>query len=173
MLSTIFADVGVVNQVIGRFGGNPIHFMTSAKWYYFLYIGSDIWQQTGWNSIIYLAAIAGINPELYEAAQLDGANWFQRTRHVTLPGIKDTVLVMLIMRVGNLLTVGLEKSLLLQNAGNKEVSYVLSTFVYQKGLIDCDYGYSTAVSLFNSVVALVTLAVVNHICKKNADVSIW
>ena len=127
----------------------------------------------GYGSIIYLAAIGGINPDLYEAAMLDGAGRLRQTWHVTLPGLAPTIITMLIMRIGSILNVGYEKILLLMNDANRESAEVISTFVYQKGLVEASYGYATAVGLFNSVVCLVFLTTANALSRKFSETSLW
>ncbi len=174
MLSGLFSVTnGFVNQMIEKLGGEKISFLVSASWYRTLYLGSGIWQETGWSSVVYFGAITAIDPQLYEAARIDGAGRFKQMLHITLPGILSTIIIMLILRTGSILTVGLEKSLLMSNSANRSVSRVLSMYVYDEGLVKANYGYATAVNLVNSVVSLVTLSIVNGICKRTAEISVW
>ncbi|HML45160.1 MAG TPA: ABC transporter permease subunit, partial [Clostridia bacterium] len=131
---------GIVAKFVGLFTGQVINLMAHKEQFSAIYVGSNIWQGIGFGSIIYLAAISSVNPELYEAAIVDGAGRIRQTIHVTLPGILPTIVIMLILRIGNMLSIGYEKMLLLQNASNLEASEIISTFVYRKGLIEASYG---------------------------------
>ncbi len=164
---------GVFNDVIGALGGTRISLLTKSNLFTPIYVLSNIWAGMGYGSIIYLAAIGGINSELYEAAMLDGAGRLRQTWHVTLPGLMPTIVTMLIMRIGNILNVGYEKILLLMNDANREAAEVISTFVYQKCLVEASYGYSTAVGLFNSVICLIFLVLANTISRKFSETSLW
>ena len=134
---------------------------------------SGIWQHVGWNSIIYLAAITNINPELYESAHVDGANTFQKMWHITIPGIFPIISIMLILRVGELLTVGYEKVLLLYSPLIYETADVISTYVYREGLIGLKYSYTTAINTFVSIVSLVLILTSNYAAKKMGQEGIW
>ena len=138
-----------------------------------IYVISEIWQGIGWGSIIYIASISGISAELYEAARIDGAGRWKQTLYVTIPGIMPTVITMLIMRIGSMMSLGFEKIFLIYNPSIYETADVISTFVYRKGLIDQSYSFSTAVGLFNSVINLVLLATANKVCKMLTDHSLW
>ena len=138
-----------------------------------VYIVSDIWQESGWNMIIYLAALAGIDLSLYEAAVVDGAGRWKQTLHVTIPGILPTVIIMLIMRVGQILNVSFEKVLLLYNDLTAEKAEVISTFVYKRGLLNREWSFSVAVGLFNSIINFILLVIVNKICSKTTETSLW
>ena len=138
-----------------------------------VYILSDIWQQVGWGSIIYLAALTGIDASQYEAAEIDGAGKWKQMIHVTLPGILPTISIMLILRIGGILSVGYEKIILLYNDATLEVADVISTYVYQKGLLEQSWSFSTAVGLFNSAVNFIFLIGANAISKKVSDSSLW
>lgn len=166
LVSSFCQTNGVFNDIIVFFGGERTNLLLNSKLFYPIYILSDIWQEVGWGSIIYLSAISGIDQEQYEAAKIDGANRIQQLLYITLPGLLPTISMMLVLRLGQVLTVGYEKILLLQNSLNSNVSTVISVFVYQKGLISGDYSYSTAVSLFNSVVNIVFLLAANKMSKK-------
>ena len=164
---------GIVNHLIAALGGTRIHFMAEPSWFRPLYIGSDIWQNAGWGSIIYLAALSNINPELHEAAIMDGANKYQRVWHIDLPGILPTVVIMFILGAGKVMTVGFEKAFLMKNDLNVSSSEIISVYVYQRGLLDNQPSLSTAVGMFESVVNLVLITTVNFISKKVSDSSLF
>ncbi|WP_309120119.1 ABC transporter permease subunit [Paenibacillus sp.] len=164
---------GLVNQALGFFGIENIHFLMIPEWFRTIYIGSGIWQGIGWGSIIYLAALTAIDPQLYDAAKIDGANRWKQMRHVTLPGIAPTIVIMLLFSIGAIMSVSFEKVLLLQNGANFDTSDIISTYVYRRGLVSTDFSYATAVGLFNSVVALFFLTLGNYISKKVSETSLW
>lgn len=138
-----------------------------------IYIISEIWQQIGWGTIIYLAAITGIDQQQYEAAKIDGATKVQQIRHVTLPGILPTIMIMLILALGNIMNVGFEKIILLYSASIYETADVISTFVYRKGILEFSYSYSAAVGLFNSVINFTILLLANSFSKRASKNSLW
>ncbi|MFU0799901.1 MAG: ABC transmembrane type-1 domain-containing protein [Xylanivirga thermophila] len=138
-----------------------------------IYISSEIWTNLGWGSIIYLAALTNIDPSLYEAAIIDGANRWKQTIHITIPGIAPTIMILLILQIGSMMSVGWEKIILLYNPLTYETADVISSFVYRRGLINFDYSYSAAVGLFNSIVNFVLLISANTISKKVNDMSLW
>ena len=164
---------GFVNAFIEMMGFERIDFMLEARYFRSLYIGSGIWQGLGWGTIIYLAALAGVSTELVEAARIDGATRIQIIRYVNIPTIMPTITILLIMSCGSILGVGFEKTYLLQTPMNLSVSQVLSTYVYHVGLISVQYSYSTAIQLFNTVVNITFLIIVNLIVKKLTDISLW
>ncbi|MCD9020265.1 ABC transporter permease subunit [Cohnella sp. NL03-T5] len=164
---------GLVNNVIRLFGGDPVLFMTEPSWFKSVYVLSEVWQQMGWSSIIYLAALAAIDPQLHEAATMDGASRLQRIRHINLPGIMPTVVILLILNTGSILGIGFEKIYLMQNDLNMESSDVIATYVYRSGILDAQYSFSAAVGLFNSVVSFVLLLSVNFIARRTGDNSLW
>lgn len=173
MVTMFTSDTGFIgvafNAITGSKGnmlGNPDNFLP-------IYVISNIWKEVGWGSIIYLSALLAIDDSLYEAAEIDGANRWKQTIHVTLPGILPTIVIMLILRMGHILGVGYEKVLLLQNTANIDVSEVISTFVYKRGIIDSSYSYSAAVGLFNTAVNLLFLTTTNSISKKVNDTALW
>jgi len=166
-------DGGLVNLAIKMLGGTPVYFLGEARYFYAIMTASGIWQNIGWNSIIYLAAITNINPELYESAHVDGANTFQKMWHITIPGIYKIISIMLILRVGELLTVGYEKILLLYSPMIYETADVISTYVYREGLIGLKYSYSTAINMFVSVISLVLVLSSNYAAKKIGQEGIW
>ena len=134
---------------------------------------SGVWQGMGWSSIIYISALSGVDYEMHEAAIVDGATKLQRILHIDLPSIKPTIIMMLILQLGSLMNVGFEKVFLLQNTLNKQAASVISTYVYEVGLINSDYGYSTAIGLFNSIINMLLLVGANWFCKKFADESLF
>lgn len=164
---------GLVNQLIMKSGAKPIYFMNKAEYFRPLSIASGVWQGTGWNSIIYLAAIAGIDPVYYEAATIDGATWWQKIWKITLPSIRSTILIMFILRMGQMMNSDFEKVMLMQTAGNKSVSQLLSTYVYERGVLNSDYGYATAVSFFNSLVSLLLVSAANLTTRKITGEALW
>jgi putative aldouronate transport system permease protein len=164
---------GIINHLITFFGGERISFMTEPEWFKSIYVFSGVWQGMGWSSIIYLAALAGIDPTLHEAAKVDGASRLQRIWKINLPGIMPTVVILLILNVGQIMGVGFEKIYLMQNDLNIESSEVISTYVYTQGILGAQYSFSAAVGLFNSLVNLVLLVLVNRIAKKVNETSLW
>ena len=168
-------SVGIVNKFIAAFGLQPVGFMGRPEWFQTIYVFSGIWQQAGYASIIFLAALASVSPELHEAAIVDGAGMLQRNWHIDLPAIMPTAIILLILNVGNLMSVGFEKVFLLQNAMNLETSEVIQTFVYKRGIAwqPPNFSYAAAVGLFNSVVNLVMLVAVNALARRVSDTSLW
>lgn len=164
---------GLINVVITLFGGEPISFMTEPGWFKSVYVWSGVWQTMGWSSIIYIAALAGIDPQLHEAARVDGASRLRRIWHINLPGIAPTIIVLLILNMGSILGVGFEKVFLMQNDLNMESSDVISTNVYRSGILGAQYSFSAAVGLFNSVVNFIMLLTVNRIARKVSSSSLW
>lgn len=168
-----FSTSGVVNQVITILGGEAIFFMQKPEWFRPIYVGSGIWQGVGYGSIIYLSALSGVDMELYDAAAIDGCSRFKRVIHVTLPGILPTIIIMLILRVGNMMSVGFEKIILLYNEMIYETADVISSFVYRYGMTKGNYSYATAVGLFNSVFNFLLLIGVNTLSRKVSETSLW
>ncbi|MBR2036119.1 MAG: sugar ABC transporter permease [Lachnospiraceae bacterium] len=166
MITVYCQTNGLFSQILVFFGGEPTNLLTHSKYFYPIYILSTIWQNVGWDSIIFLAALAGIDQEQYEAARIDGASRMQQMRYITFPGLVPTISMLLVLKLGKVLNVGYEKILLLYQPLTYDVADVISTYVYRKGLIDADYSFSTAVNLFNSAVNIVFLLVSNRISKK-------
>ena len=164
---------GLVNMVISKMGGEAIPFLNDAKHWIGTYIGFGIWQNFGWGSIVYLAAIAGINPELYEAASVDGAGRFRKMWHITLPGIKPTIVVLLIMSLGNILGGGFDRPFAFQNNLVMRVADVIATFVYRVGIKGLQFSLTTAVGLFQSLVGIIFLLMANFISRKLGERGIW
>ena len=164
---------GVFNDIGAFFGAQRTALLQKPAYFRTIYVASGIWQEIGWSSIIYLAALTGIDPQLYEAAEIDGANRLRQTWHITLPGIMPTIIMLLILRMGSILGVGYEKILLLYNETIYETADVISTYVYRKGLIEANFSYSTAVGLFNSIINVVFLVGTNLISKKVTDIGLF
>ncbi len=166
-------STGLVNKLLGLFGVNPISFLMIPDYFRTIFISMGIWKSVGWGTIIYLAAIAGINPELYEAASIDGASKLKKVWYVTLPGILPVIVILLILQLGDILSVGAESIILLYNPVTYETADVLSTYVYRRGLISGEFSFAAAVDLFNSVVGLILVFTANKISKKVTETSIW
>jgi putative aldouronate transport system permease protein len=165
---------GVVNRVLLLFGAQEaVRFMERPEYFKTIYVVSNVWQNMGWNSIIYLAALAGIDPTLYDAASIDGASRLQRIRHISLPSLLPTISVLFILRVGTIMNVGFEKVFLMQNPLNMIGSDVISTFVYRTGILGADYSFSAAVGLFNSIINFALLFSVNELSKRMQQSSLW
>jgi putative aldouronate transport system permease protein len=173
ILQQILSTTGMVNKLLEKIGINSISFLSQAGLFKSIYVWSGIWQTVGYNAIIYLAALAGINPELHEVAQIDGANIWQRIWHVDIPGIMPTAMILFILGAAGILNVGFEKIYLMYGPLTMETADVISTYVYRVGLIDMNYGFATAVGLFQSVISFIFLLIVNHIAKKISDISLW
>jgi len=173
MLIDFTSTDGLINSILVNFGVEPVNWLTKPEWFRTIYIGSGVWQSIGWDSIIYLAALSGIDPSLYEAATVDGAGRWKQLLHITLPGIAPTIVIMLILNIGGLMSVGYEKIILLYNPMTWETSDVISSYVYRKGLIGADYSFSTAVGLLESAVGFVLLVLANKFSKKISEVSLW
>jgi putative aldouronate transport system permease protein len=156
---------GIINQLVGLFGHKPIEFLTSTAWFRPLIVLQLIWKDAGWGTIIFLAALAGVNLQLYEAARMDGANRFQLLWHVTLPSIRSVIVILFILRLGSFLDLGFEQIFLMLNAVNREVGEVFDTYVYRVGLQQGQFSYSTAVGLFKSVVGLILVLIANKVAK--------
>ncbi len=164
---------GLVNMVIENLGGESIPFLNDAKHWIGTYIGVGVWQSFGWNSIVYLAAIAGINTELYEAASVDGAGRFRKMWHITLPGIKPTIVVLLIMNLGNILGSGFDRPFAFQNNLVMKVADVISTYVYRTGIKGLQFSLTTAIGLFQSVVGVFFLLMANWLSRRLGERGIW
>ncbi|ABX42558.1 ABC transporter permease [Lachnoclostridium phytofermentans] len=165
--------IGIINKLIGLFGVGPINFFGNANIFRGLYVWSGVWQVTGYSAIIYIAALAGVSPELKEAAIVDGASRMKRIWHVDLPAIRPTIVTMLIFACGNMINIGFDKVYLMQNSMNLARSEVIATFVYKVGLVNADYGFSTAAGLFQSLVSFLMLIAVNKLSKVITETSLW
>lgn len=166
-------STGLLNMLLNKFGIESIPFLSDPKYWVVMYIFLGVWQSFGWNSIIYLAAIAGINPELYEAASVDGAGRFKKMWHITLPGIRSTIVVILVMNLGNILSSNFDRPFALQNNLVMETANVLSTFVYKYGIKGLQFSMSTAVGFFQSIVCVVFLLLANWISRRLGERGIW
>ncbi|SEM56750.1 putative aldouronate transport system permease protein [Paenibacillus sp. cl141a] len=165
--------LGIVNTIAGALGFEAINYLGEPGMFRTIYVLSDVWQTMGYSAVIYLAALAGVDPSLYEAAKVDGANRFQKILNVDLPGILPAAVIILILSVGNIMALGFEKMYLLQNPLNLSTSEIISTYVYKIGLLNANYSFATAVGLFNSLINLVLLLVVNAIAKRASNTSLW
>lgn len=164
---------GILNTILGAFGAEPIGFLESSKYFKGVYVLSEVWQESGWSSIIYIAALAGIDPALYEAAKIDGAGRMKRIIHISLPGITPTIVTLLILKIGQIMSIGFEKAYLLQNDLNLKSSEIISTLVYKQGILQGNIGYATTVGLMNSCLNLLLIILANKFCKKFFDTSLW
>ena len=166
-------ETGAFNTILALLGGTPQDWMARSYLFAPVYVITDLWQNIGWNSIIYLAAMSSLSPELIDASHVDGANRFHVLRYIYIPHLMPTVIVMLLLKMGTLVSIGFEKVFLLQNPLNLDSSTVLSTYVYQLGMIKGQYSYSAAVSLFESIVNILIVVVFNAISRKVSDTSLW
>lgn len=166
-------STGIVNILIKLVGMQPVEFMSSPALFTHIYVWTGIWQNTGFSSVIYFAALASVDPEQHEAATIDGASRLQRLWYINLPVLIPIATILLILSAGNIMSVGFEKVFLLQNTLNMEASEVISTYVYKVGLINAEYSFSAAVGLFNSVINALLLVVVNTFARKLSDTSLW
>ncbi|MGB4369224.1 MAG: ABC transporter permease subunit [Caldicoprobacterales bacterium] len=164
---------GIINNFLRRLGMEPINFMGEPAWFRPLYIGSGIWQSFGWNSIIYMAALTSIDPQLYEAARIDGCNRWQEMRHITIPGLMPTAIMLLILALGNLMNVGFEKIILMYSPATYNVADVISTYVYRRGILSAQYSFGAAVGLFNSIINFILLITVNKISRRYTQIGLW
>lgn len=164
---------GFITNFLSMFGYEGGNLLNHGEYWIPIYVISNIWQGAGWGSIVYLAALTGIDSELYDAAKVDGANRWKQTLNVTIPCILPTIIIMLIMRVGQIMGVGYEKTILLYNEGIYDVADIISTYVYRRGLLDRQFSFSTAVGLFNSVVNFILVVGANQISKKTTETSLW
>ena len=164
---------GFITSFLSMFGYDGGNLLNHGEYWIPIYVISNIWQGAGWGSIVYLAALTGIDSELYDAAKVDGANRWKQTLNVTIPCILPTIIIMLIMRVGQIMGVGYEKTILLYNEGIYDVADIISTYVYRRGLLDRQFSFSTAVGLFNSVVNFILVVGANQISKKTTETSLW
>ena len=173
LIKTFTYSDGIINDLLVRFLGERIAFLQEPKYFRTIYIISEIWQTVGWDSIIYMAALAGVDRELYDAACVDGAGRWRQLFCVTLPSISPTIIVLLIIKIGSMINLGYEKVILLYNEVTYETADIISSFIYRKGLHDFSWSYSTAVGLFNSVCSFILLFSSNTICKKITENSLW
>lgn len=173
MLTNFSMTTGLFNDIIAFFGGERSPLLQDPKLYRTIYVASSIWQEVGWGSIIYLSALVGVDSQLYEAAQIDGAGKWKQLIHVTMPAIAPTIIIMLIMKMGSLMNMGYEKTILLYNPSTYETADIISSHIYRIGLLDQDWSYSTAIGLFNSVINFGLLLITNKISKRYSETSLW
>lgn len=164
---------GFVNIFLQFLGAEPIDFMNKSGYFKSIYVWSGIWQSTGWSSIIYIAALTSIDPQQYDAAVIDGASRLQRIWHINIPGIMPTAVILLILSAGGIMSVGFEKIYLMQNPLNMESSDVIATYIYRSGIQQAELSFATSVGLFNSIINLVLLIIVNTVARKVGDTSLW
>ena len=173
-ISLLSPSTGVVNIVLNKvLGIKPIYFLADKFWWPVMFVISGIWQGAGWGTIIYLAAITNIDPQLYEASYVDGASKWRQMWHITLPGIRSTIAILLILRMGGMMNVGFEHVFVLQNSAVRSVSEVISTFVYRAGILSTQYSYTTAVGLFQSLVSMILIVSTNRIIKALGEEGLW
>ncbi|WP_375295197.1 ABC transporter permease [Paenibacillus sp.] len=174
LVTFLSPSTGIVNHLLVKaFGIEPILFLGMPEWFRTIYVGSEIWQKVGWGTILYLAAIAGIDPTLYEAAKMDGANRFQQMRHVTFVGMVPVMIILFVLTLGNFMESGFQKILLLYNTMNYETSDVINTFVYRRGILDADFSFATAVGLFQSAIGFLLVVAANRFVRKYGQTSLW
>ncbi|MDR6879369.1 putative aldouronate transport system permease protein [Bacillus sp. 3255] len=173
MLVDFLARDGVVNQLLSLLNVTSKSYLSEPEWFRFIYISSGIWQQVGWGSIIYLAALSAIDPSLYEAAKVDGASRWKQVIHISIPGIMPTIIILFILKMGSMMSVGSEKILLMYNPLTYDTADVISTFVYRKGILEASYSYTTAVGLFNAVIAFTLLIISNNLSKRVSETKLW
>jgi putative aldouronate transport system permease protein len=173
MITDFSLSTGLFNDIIEFFGGARFPLLQQPNLYRPIYIASDIWQNVGWGTIIYLSALSAIDPQLYEAAMIDGAGRFKQLLHVTLPSITPTIVILLILRIGHLLGVGYEKTILLYNPATYETADIISTYTYRVGLLEQNWSYSTAIGLFNSLINFGLLLIANKVSRKVSETSLW
>jgi putative aldouronate transport system permease protein len=173
MVMQIVSVNGTVNQIVGFFGGDAINFIQQAGWFRAIYVSSEAWQTIGWGTILYLAALTTIDMDLYEAARIDGANRWQQTWHITLPGIRPTMITLLILNIGTFMAVGFEKVLLLYNPLTYPTADVISTYLYRVGIVSSNFSYATAIGLFESLIGLTLILSANAISRRTVGTSLW
>lgn len=166
-------STGIINVIIKAMGMDPVFFLGDPEMFPHLYVWSGVWQNAGWGTIIYLAALAGIDPSLYEAARVDGANKFRLIWHIDIPGIMPTAILLLIMDLGKVMNIGFQKAYLLQNPLNMEASEIIPTYVYKVGLQQAQFSYSTAIELFNTTINIILLVIVNKFARRVSETSLW
>lgn len=173
LVVNFLAPSGLINNIIAALGGNRTYFLTQPEYFRGIFTGMNVWKESGFGAVIYIAALASIDPQLYEAAVVDGANRWKQTLHVTIPGILPTITIMLILRIGKMLSVGFESVLLLQQPATYETSDVISTYVYRLAIEKGTYDVAAAVDLFNAIIALILVFAANKISKKFSETSLW
>jgi len=173
VITSFSPSAGIVNTILGWFGVDSIYFLTKPEWFRPIFIGTGIWQEAGFQSIVYLAAIAGVSPTLYESAVVDGASRWQMMWKITIPSIMATIIIMLIIRIGNILEISFEMIILLYQPATYETADVVNTFIYRQGLQGGQYDFAAAAGLFNAIVAFVLVMTANTISKRYSRTSLW
>ena len=173
MLRDFASSDGVFGEFAKMFGGTPTNLLGNAAYFQTIYVGSELWQRIGWDSIIFLSALSAISPELYEAATIDGAGRIKQIFHVTLPGIMPTIAILLVLRIGSLMSLGFEKIILLYNPLTYETADVIASYVYRKGIVEANFSFATAVGLFNSVINFALVVFANRASSKLSETSLW
>ena len=173
MLTDFSMTTGLFNDIIVALGGEASPLLQNPSLYRTIYVASGIWQEVGWGSIIYLSALSGVDQQLYEAAAIDGAGKWKQLLNITLPGIAPTIIIMLIMKVGSLMSMGYEKTILLYNPSTYETADIISSYIYRIGLLEQDWSYSTAIGLFNSIINFTLLIITNKLSKRYSETSLW
>ncbi len=173
MVYQLLSLQGTVNQITEAFGGDPVSFLQKPEWFRFIYVASEAWQTVGWGTILYLAALTAVDDALYEAARIDGANRWQQTWHVTIPGIRPTMITLLILNIGNFLNVGFEKVLLLYNPMTYSTGDVISTYLYRVGLVSNNLSYAAAIGLFQAIIGFAMVMTANYISRRLVGTSLW
>ncbi|TYP79326.1 ABC transporter permease [Paenibacillus methanolicus] len=166
-------STGFVNQIIQDMGFEPINFLQKADWFRTIYVSSEVWQEIGWGSILYLAALTSIDPQLYEAARMDGANRWRQMWHVSIPGIMPAIVILFILQIGKIMELGFDKVFLLSNAATYETADIISTYVYRMGITSANFSYATAIDLFMGIIGLIFVYSANVISRKLGDTSLW
>lgn len=166
-------STGVINDVFRSIGMDPINFLSEAQWFRTIYVSSEVWQDIGWGSIIYLAALTTIDPALYEASEIDGASRMQQVWRITLPGIAPAIVILFIMNIGRLLDTGFEKVFLLQSPATLQVSEIISTYVYKVGIVSTNFSYGTAIDFFMGVISFIFVWSANSISRRVSETSLW
>lgn len=173
VIAVLSPSTGILNNIIRLFGGDPIYFMTEPSMFKSIYVFSEVWQNMGFSSILYIAVLAGIDKHLYEAAMIDGASRFQRLIHIAIPSLIPTAVIMFIFQCGSIMDISFEKIYLMQNNLNISSSNVISTYVYEMGLLGSQFSFASAVGLFNSVINFMLIVIVNYLAKKYGETSLW
>jgi len=173
MIVNFLATDGILNKVIQFFGAKPYPWLMAPEWFRTIFVLSGIWQGTGWASIIYLATLSSIDPQLYEAALIDGAGRWRRLFNISLPGIMPTVIIMFLLRMGTIMTVGYQKILLLYTGATYETADVLGTYIYRRGILGADFSFATTVGLFQALVGVIFIVTSNSIAKRVSETSLW
>ncbi|TVQ22829.1 MAG: sugar ABC transporter permease [Spirochaetaceae bacterium] len=164
---------GMINVGLGLLGRPPVFFMADPRWFPHLYVFSGVWQSSGWSSIIYLAALSSVDPGLYEAAEIDGATTLQKIVHVDIPTMLPTAVILLIIRFGQIMSIGFEQVFLMQTASNIGASEIIATYVYKVGIVNAQFSFATAVGLFNAVINLILIIIVNRVARAVSSTGLW